>query len=121
MKAKFSLLGVLPILLVVAAGCNAPVTSFIGHQIAGEHVVRSEVEVFGNDGELVFLDGSYIPKLSVFGHNNRITFEEGAAVARVDVIGEGNEVLSSQGMPLIRKQSGHTNQVATEGLPEGRK
>lgn len=120
MKAKFSLLGVLPVLLVATLGCNAPVTSFIGHQIAGEHVVRSEVEVFGNDGELVFLSGSYIPKLAIFGHSNRITVEDGAAVAHVDVIGEGNEVLSAQGMPLIRKQFGRTNQVVTEGLPERR-
>ncbi len=118
MKSKLSLLIVMPVLLLVATGCNAPVTSFIGHQIAGEHVVRSEVEVFGSEGELVFLSGSYIPKLAVFGHNNRITLEAGAAVARVDLFGEGNEVVSAQGMPLIRTQFGHTNLVATEGLPQ---
>jgi hypothetical protein len=117
MKSAFSLLGVLGCLLVASAGC-APVTYFIGDGITGQHVVRSEVEVYGDNADLLFLRGSYIPKLSISGDNNNIRLEEGAAVARVDVLGEGNEVTSDQGAPIVRTEIGDANQVSAESLPK---
>lgn len=110
-----------PLRLVFELAPHVPVTSFAGHGVVSSSVVRSEVEVFGDEMQLTFLRGSYIPRLAVVGHNNRIRIAEGAAVARIELAGYGNKVVYAQGSPLVITQLGDNElrSAGDEGADEG--
>jgi hypothetical protein len=114
MKLKLWPVVALAVMLTVGAGCNVPVTSFVGESIMAQQVIRGEVEVAGENIEVRLETGSYVPKLSILGWNNTVVFDNGAAVARVDIAGEGNVVRTSQGAPVVITDFGDSNKVIIE-------
>ena len=112
MKLKCWPLLVLSAVLVAGAGCSGvPVTSIDGADMMIQQVVRSEVDLNGDNIQMTFLRGSYVPRLAIDGTCNTIILEDGAAVAWIDVDGQDNEVRTPQGAPIIIKGKGSRNDV----------